>query len=392
MRRYDSLDSIRGFASVAVMFGHMLLCLPVFYSVIYSENIKSTFAQILSFSPLHLFWGGHEAVILFFVLSGFVLSLPYLNGSKLVYGHYIIKRFFRIYIPYILIIAISISLKSFLYSPDGIVGLSKWFNWMWMLPVDSKMLFNLIFMTGDSTHNIDTVAWSLGHEIRISLIFPFIALLIKRMNFTQIIIFINLLIIDYSIVPRNFPFHLHETFYYLVFFVFGAFLAKYRNRLGEILHQKTSLMKGFLFIFALILYNWHWNLGLFITKDNSLWAIFNTTEIVDFSAAIGASIFFMFAIHSKIVEKILTYRVSIFMGKISYSLYLIHPVVLLTLLYTLKSILDPKVIILFVPLVSILLAGLYYRFVELPSMKLGKSIVSKLKEEVRYLSQDKKSA
>ena len=44
---------------------------------------------------------GPEAVILFFVLSGFVLSLPAVNGRPQTYPTFITRRIFRIYVPYL---------------------------------------------------------------------------------------------------------------------------------------------------------------------------------------------------------------------------------------------------------------------------------------------------
>ncbi|QDY44763.1 acyltransferase [Planococcus glaciei] len=182
MRRYESLDSIRGIAALAVVFSHMFIVFPAFYSALSLQQNNQLIVDLLAFTPLHLLWSGHEAVVLFFILSGFVLSLPYLNNRKLVYTNYIVQRVFRIYIPYIVIILFSIILQSFLYTPGGIAGLSKWFNWMWMLPLSPGLFSHFLFMSGELTHNYNTASWSLVHEMRISLVFPFIVLLIRRKN------------------------------------------------------------------------------------------------------------------------------------------------------------------------------------------------------------------
>lgn len=64
--RFDQIDSIRGLAALSVVISHLSLVIPNVYIV---QKLKNT--------PLHIFWAGHEAVILFFILSGFVLALPY---------------------------------------------------------------------------------------------------------------------------------------------------------------------------------------------------------------------------------------------------------------------------------------------------------------------------
>ncbi|MEH7247503.1 acyltransferase family protein, partial [Neobacillus niacini] len=73
--RLEELDSLRGIASLTVVIHHTLLTLPIFLAAHQHEQINSTIVKIFTNSPLHIIWGGHEAVILFFVLSGFVLSL-----------------------------------------------------------------------------------------------------------------------------------------------------------------------------------------------------------------------------------------------------------------------------------------------------------------------------
>jgi peptidoglycan/LPS O-acetylase OafA/YrhL len=81
-QRFVELDALRGVAACTVVLHHL--------------------AQAYSFeSPWYLrpLVAGHEAVILFFTLSGFVLSLPFWNrGSNGPYGQYLIRRFFRIYV------------------------------------------------------------------------------------------------------------------------------------------------------------------------------------------------------------------------------------------------------------------------------------------------------
>jgi peptidoglycan/LPS O-acetylase OafA/YrhL len=73
-RRFSELDAIRGLACLQVLFLHfrdMWL-------------VERTLPPIES-RVLHLlrpFYGGHEAVVLFFLLSGLVLSLPYIHKRQ----------------------------------------------------------------------------------------------------------------------------------------------------------------------------------------------------------------------------------------------------------------------------------------------------------------------
>ena len=377
MRRYESLDSIRGIAALAVVFSHSVIALPVFYAALGGHSSDNFLVDILTFTPLHLFWTGHEAVILFFMLSGFVLSLPYLNNKKLIYKNYVIQRFFRIYIPYIVIIFISIFFQALLYSPGGIEGMSKWFNWMWMLPFEKELFTHFLLMSGELTHNYNTASWSLVHEMRISLIFPFLVLLIKRTNlFYDLAIIAAIFMVRYAI-PGDLPYKMSDTLYYALFFVVGAVLAKYREELGLVFKKTNTAFKWALFAVGLLFYNWHWNFGMLLAETSPYRSFFADKAIGDLAIAAGACVFFIFAIHSVFAEKFLTHKIPLYLGKISYSLYLVHPVVLLTLFYALHNGANSILLVMMVPVVSIALAALYYRCVEVPSMKAGKLFSSK---------------
>ena len=47
--------------------------------------------------------------MLFFLLSGFVLSVPYLRGKGQAYPVYLIRRILRIYAPYLAALALAVA-------------------------------------------------------------------------------------------------------------------------------------------------------------------------------------------------------------------------------------------------------------------------------------------
>ena len=100
--RYEELDSLRGLAAISVFFGHILLV----FNAIPITNL------LFEYGPLRAAVAGSEAVTLFFVLSGFVLSLPFYNNGTFNYGKYVVKRIFRIYIPYLIAILFLILLRN----------------------------------------------------------------------------------------------------------------------------------------------------------------------------------------------------------------------------------------------------------------------------------------
>jgi len=86
-KKLTKLEAIRGFASIYVVLHHLF------------DDKLVIFGKNLSF----LFKFGQEAVILFFVLSGFVIYYAYTTGKDKSFKTFFSKRFLRIYIPLILV-------------------------------------------------------------------------------------------------------------------------------------------------------------------------------------------------------------------------------------------------------------------------------------------------
>lgn len=89
--RFKKLESMRGFAAIYVVLHHLV---PSNYSLL---NINLGF----------IFRFGQEAVILFFLLSGFVVNYSYQQSKNADARIYFFKRFNRIYIPLICVFVVS---------------------------------------------------------------------------------------------------------------------------------------------------------------------------------------------------------------------------------------------------------------------------------------------
>jgi peptidoglycan/LPS O-acetylase OafA/YrhL len=85
--KLDKLEAVRGFAALYVVLHHM------FDSGIYFFGINFSF----------LFRFGQEAVILFFILSGFVISYSFEKSINKSFSLFFTKRFMRIYLPLIIV-------------------------------------------------------------------------------------------------------------------------------------------------------------------------------------------------------------------------------------------------------------------------------------------------
>ena len=146
----SKLDAIRGFAAFYVFLTHFVL--------------------ILKFIPYPikiLFNFGQEAVIVFFLLSGFVIYLSVYQKPYLTFKYYFIRRFSRIYFP--LLFSFAISIIIFYFNGD----LDKSFSW-------TELAGNLLMLQDFSEVKpgswlkpfLDNLPlWSLGYECWFYLIF-----------------------------------------------------------------------------------------------------------------------------------------------------------------------------------------------------------------------------
>ena len=78
-KHFVQLDSLRGLAAGAVVLHH--------WNIIWGLSGAPKLGQAaLQIFPLKLLTTGHSSVVMFFVLSGFVLSLPQVRGRKVDQG------------------------------------------------------------------------------------------------------------------------------------------------------------------------------------------------------------------------------------------------------------------------------------------------------------------
>src|SRR3569623_1763721 len=103
MGRIRALDGLRGIAALVVVIHHALLIHPtreLQYEVGQRGPAMGTAQRWFTSTPLHLVWAGGEAVLVFFVLSGLVLALPYLNGVRApLWERYFARGIVRRFLP-----------------------------------------------------------------------------------------------------------------------------------------------------------------------------------------------------------------------------------------------------------------------------------------------------
>lgn len=105
VKKLTVLESLRGFASIYVAIGHFILS---------HKNIPVSLGFLFRF--------GQEAVIIFFILSGFVIFYSSSKNQNESLYSYFIKRFRRIYFPLICALIVSIVFVSCDFPIKALVG------------------------------------------------------------------------------------------------------------------------------------------------------------------------------------------------------------------------------------------------------------------------------
>lgn len=368
LRRYYELDSLRGLAACSVILWHCFLMLNL-----------GGLTSIIEYGPSRVLMAGNEAVILFFLLSGLVLALPFLNGLEITkrnYGYFVIKRITRIYLPYVVAISISIICYYVFYTqPNG--NVSEWGNNLWKKSVPTQDIIQHFLFFGNYNHDFNVVIWSLIHELRISIIFPIVMIAILKLNWkinVSLGMFFYLVsgILYYAFGDAYLDYI--KTIFYLNIFIFGALLAKHKELLIGYVSGLSAFKKILLIFVGFFLYLYmkpSFLINAFLPLSDFYRQIIDTIFVT-----IGAFIITIAALSMSRISNVLLRRPIKFLGEISYSLYLYHLAVMLTFLQIFNGVLNVGVILFLSVVVTLIIATASYYFVEIPCMKLGKRIVS----------------
>jgi peptidoglycan/LPS O-acetylase OafA/YrhL len=377
-QRIDQLDVLRGIAALSVVLYHMCCSLPLLHTYLFctvfdvwrGRSDCAVVGLLLSSTPLRTLVAGPEAVVLFFVLSGFVLSLPFIKGRGPRYGDYVILRFFRIYIP----AAVSIGIAAFIVNMlrPGVLSESDWVSSFWQQPVQpGALLANLAMLDGAlDIPPFNIVMWSLVEELRISLLLPFlVALMLRFRPGVFLLPAVILSAIGYFGMKANFiPWaparSVAQTAFFILAFVVGIEVCRawVDGRIHKLQSSRRIVMVAA--ITALLFYN------SMAVRLNFLLSYY----LVVCAAAVVISL----CASMTVPRPSVAWRAAKWLGRVSYSLYLTHVVVLLTLLRAAHGELPYDFLVLAILPLSLVVAAIYWRFIENPSHKFGKWLVRRI--------------
>ena len=323
---------------------------------------------ILSHSGLKTFSGGFVGVDVFFVISGYLITLIILADLEL--GNFSIVNFYerrarRILPALFLVMLVCIP-----------------FAWFWLLPSDMKDFSQSLFAVSTFSSNIlfwresgyfDTEAglkpllhtWSLAVEEQYYLFFPLFLMLCWKMCKRWIVTLLGITFICSLVLSQWATHAMPAAAYYLLpsrgwELLIGALAACYlsktnRKKIGRATGEVCGWLGVGLILYAVFVYSEE-------TRFPGLYALVPT---------LGAVLIILFATQQNAVGRFLGNKAFVGIGLISYSAYLWHQPLFAFARY--KTLLEPSyTVFLALSVLALVLAYFSWKYVEAPFRKSGK--------------------
>lgn len=330
-----------------------------------------------------LFRTAEYAVDLFIIISGFVITLA-LDKQRGTYLPFVVRRFFRLFPVFIVLFLVAIPLSqvdlwnlthSFQYlTLDQVESraanvLSWWANIQWNIPLHLLMLHgtvpNVLFKDAPGAFLVP--AWSVSLEWQFYLVAPLafawaVGAKSYRIGLCALCLVLNLAA-RYMLPTVQYgaalPFHVE--FFFLGAVTYFIYKRRTAHQLSDTAFPATCCLVVFVF----------WLSG-------PAWALIPVGLWIAF---LGLLLEHPTSLSSRLVSPLLTNPVMLYLGRISYSLYLSHILVMIVIQYALLTWLPRLsqtvhfgVLLASTATVTVALSTVLYRYLELPGIQAGRAI------------------
>ncbi len=291
---------------------------------------------------------GQIGVMLFFILSGFLISYLYLGKESNKYNirKYAVARVARVVPLFLLLVILSYILRKF-----GISGV------LYNIPDKESLMAHLFLIKGIS------VLWTIGPEIQFYLIFTLIwKVSTCKSGSVYIIIALTIIILFYTNIPRlkgsigvlPYDFSLFRSLpYFLIGVIFGRFYISYKI--------PEHIQSGwFVFVLCLIPLVYPEIYTMITGAEYEMWSDIGVFVIV-------SMIFYCVVFLVPNSNSLMANKFGDFLGRVSYSLYLLH----MPVLWQLKkyAVEGDEINLLILIIISLIVSYVSYRLIERPSSK-----------------------
>ncbi len=356
-------------------------------SIKYRPDIDGLRAIAIIFVLIYHFFSnllpsGFIGVDIFFVISGFLITkiiLKEIDDKSFSFANFYLRRILRILPALFLMLLVSFIFATLILSTKDMIWFAR------SLHYSSLQISNFFFQRATDYFNLDNNfepllhTWSLAVEEQFYILMPLILFILwrfkkdKNLAFWVILIlsltslFLSQLLISYD--RKIAFFSLPSRFWELGI---GCLLAFDKINLSSFRHRKILSLIGLASVFA----------SAFFVDDSYF------PGFVALFPCLGASLLILNQGEKNFVSKILSNNILVFIGKISYSLYLWHlPMIMIYKKYqgvASLGVIESLILI----LILIVVATISWKFVEIPFRKKYSFLANKypvgLKNKIRH--------
>jgi peptidoglycan/LPS O-acetylase OafA/YrhL len=371
--RFPALDGLRGVAALIVLIHHCSMVIPAMASAYYVTEkppAAGSIAWFFSYTPLKILTAGSEAVVLFFVLSGLVLALAPLNarrdGDRFDWLAYFPRRVIRLYLPTIASIALAV-VVILLVPRDTTDVHGPWLRELQNAHLSVGAALQDATIVVGAPFRINPPMWSLVWEVWFSLLLPamvVVVIALKRLWWVGIPVAIWATFAG-SVLGN-------DWLSYLPIFLIGVSLAcGYETLRAQA--ERIDARRAARAIWVILTV-----LGLLLLIGGWLMRGVLADSWVPAAAAlplasVGATLLVFVAAFGLDAGRLLTRRPVAWLGRVSFSLYLVHLPIVLAVAYLVGDE-RPWLVAAFAIPLSLGVAELFSRWVEQPAHRLAKRV------------------
>lgn len=377
MGKINSLTSLRFFAAILIVIGH-----AGFYPGF--ENFKF---EAINYS---------NAVSFFYVLSGFILAYTYKSMEvRSGYRKFLIARFARVWPLH----AVMAFVCLFIFGPNIFLEYGRPYTSVF---VTNIMLLQSWIPISKYYFSYNAVSWSISTEFAFYFFFPFFIFMARKYGrwlllapvAIPILIALICVILKLPLYEQDGKVSSSALLYVnplsrLIEFTFGIFAWTFYSKINPVrwpTWKSNALEFSSLALLAL---------SLILAKE--LWLSLKYTNFSAFGywyAIAGSFVFFglvvfVFALQKGVISSFLSKRFFVYLGEISFSIYMVHQVILNYLnafhLSLIKT--SPNLAYMIYWVGTITISIILYHCVEVPARNLIRKSLTKSKSEVSVVGQ-----
>lgn|GEM_PF-1745183 len=330
--RVRYLDGLRGVLAIIVFIHHYFyaFCPELIFGGSF-ESYNSTgpfsFYKIMALTPVNILFNPGMAIHFFFLLSGYVQTRSFFINQEISFlQKSLIKRYFRLALPILsVVILVYLFHNNYLIRKDLIPPNELTTGWVKSLLPNNLHFFEVILeglsncFRGNSHYY--QILWTMPTELVNSFVVLALLLILHGLRH-QLKIIVVLLLVQFFVLKE----------YYSVAFVAGMLFANLEVNSGKFNAFFSKMPVQILCLILGIYFGSYPFTGYQNAVAHSVYAPISFFEVCPhvISYLIGVIFLFCFLLYSKRTQALLSKKILLFFGEISFMFYLIHFLLLLS--------------------------------------------------------------